>query len=460
MILPPLGPVEPVRSSQPGEPAEPAEPAKPAEPAEAPPNPWWIPPFFGRVPAVDPLRIRLLGFVSLALLFDNYDFSLLGLALRQITQDLQISESDLGFFTMAIRLGALPAFLVIPFADRIGRRRLFLIAVIGISLGSTLTAFSQDALHFIVCQMVTRIFMVTAMAVAFVMVAEEFPAAHRGWAIGALGAVSSLGWVVGGIMYSMVEVLPFGWRALYFLGIAPLLLLPWFRRGITETARFVQYREETAGQPTRGALASWFAPLREFARSDPRRSFGIAAVGGLTAVGQVAAFQLLWFFIQSEHGWSPGQVSAMYVVAGALGIFGNIVAGRLGDRIGRRIVGAAALVLFPISASLVYQGPGWLIPLVWFGMIFASEASKVILRAFAAELFPTGHRSTSSGWLALLEALGAAAGLGLLGIAQVAGVSIPDAVSLIGLACIAGGALMFLFPETRQQELEALNEGR
>ncbi len=105
----------------------------PPEHAEAPRNPWWIPRIFGRVPSVSPELLRLLGFVSLALLFDNYDFSLLGLALKQITEDLQISESNIGFFTMAIRLGALPAFLVIPFADRIGRRRLFLIAIVGIA---------------------------------------------------------------------------------------------------------------------------------------------------------------------------------------------------------------------------------------------------------------------------------------------------------------------------------------
>ena len=100
----------------------------------------------------------------------------------------------------------------------------------------------------------------------------------------------------------------------------------------------------------------------------------------------------------------------------------------------------------------------WLIPVVWIGMVFASEASKVIIRAFATELFPTGHRSTSSGWLALLEAIGAALGLLMLGISQRYGVSTPDAVTLIGLACLVGGALILRFPETRQQELEALNE--
>ena len=36
----------------------------------------------------------------------------------------------------------------------------------------------------------------------------------------------------------MIEVMPFGWRGLYALGIAPVFLLPLLRRGIPETRRF------------------------------------------------------------------------------------------------------------------------------------------------------------------------------------------------------------------------------
>ena len=44
-----------------------------------------------------------------------------------IAQDLGIKESALGRYMSLIRLGALPAFVIIPFADRLGRRAPILI---------------------------------------------------------------------------------------------------------------------------------------------------------------------------------------------------------------------------------------------------------------------------------------------------------------------------------------------
>ena len=50
-------------------------------------------------------------------------------------------------------------------------------------VATLLTAFSQTSTQFVICQMITRTFFVAGSAIAFVMVAEEFPAPHRGWGI-------------------------------------------------------------------------------------------------------------------------------------------------------------------------------------------------------------------------------------------------------------------------------------
>jgi putative MFS transporter len=118
-------------------------------------NPWWIPPFLGGVPNVDARLISLLGAVSLALFFEQYDNSMLTSALKYIAADLGMTEHDLGGFLALIKLGAVPAFLVVPFADRIGRRRVFLGAVLFFSFGTLLSAFAQTATQFVIVQMVS-----------------------------------------------------------------------------------------------------------------------------------------------------------------------------------------------------------------------------------------------------------------------------------------------------------------
>jgi hypothetical protein len=86
-------------------------------------NPWWIPPFLGRVPDVPEPQVRMLGVVALALLFENYDQAMLSAAPRQIADDLGVAESDPGSMLGYVRLGALPAFLWIPLIFNSGLER-------------------------------------------------------------------------------------------------------------------------------------------------------------------------------------------------------------------------------------------------------------------------------------------------------------------------------------------------
>lgn len=417
-------------------------------------NPWWIPPYLlGRVPReVGSAELKVLGFVTFALLFEHFDTSLLGNALKYIREDLGIPERDLGYFQMLIRLGALPAFLLIPFVDRLGRRRLFLWSMVGLSLGTMLTAFSQNAVQFVACQMITRTFVLTASAIAVVIVAEELPASARGWGIGMLAAVSAIGHGLGAVMFSLIEVLPYGWRALYAMGALPLLLLPVFRRRIKETARFQAHL--AAGTDSASA---WWSPLGAFASDRPRRALGMAALAATASLGHVVVLSFTGYFVLQYHGWEAYQLSLMVLVAGAVGVAGNVVAGRLADRIGRRLVGFVFLAVFPLGAWLFYNGPGWSLTALWALLVFTMMGGNVIIRALSSELFPTSHRGTSTGVLVLMETLGAALGLFVLGMLQQRSGDLSLLIPSISVVTVLAGLLLFLFPETRQRELESLS---
>lgn len=421
-------------------------------------NPWWIPPFLGRVPSIERRLVDLLGFVALALLFENYDFSLLNAALKHIAHDLGIAETDLGYFTSLVRLGALPAFAIIPAADYIGRRRLFLIAVVGLSVGTFLTAFSQTPAQFILFQIVTRTFMLTAASVAFVFVTEEFPAEHRGWGIGMLAAVASTGYGLGALLFAFVEQLPWGWRSLYAIGLTPVLFLPLFRRNIGETQRFTDHnagRIHVAG--LRGAVASWFHPVAALARRSRTRVLGIVVVGSVASFGEAVVHAFIGYFVLTFHSWQPWQYSIMVVLCGAVGIIGSVIAGNLADRFGRRAVGFAFLAAFPFISWLFFRGPGWSLPIVWIAIVFATMASNVIIRAFSTELFPTSQRATSAGILSLAETLGAGIGLLTLSTLTRQEGDLVAMLPVVASATLISAFLLLFFPETKQTELEAIS---
>jgi MFS family permease len=424
-----------------------------------PGNPWWIPRFFlGSVPAIEPRHVTLLGFVALAMLFENYDFQILNAALPFIASDLEIAHGSLGYFTGAIRFGGVVGFFLIPFADWIGRRRLFMISVAGLSLGTCATAFSQTPLQFVLCQIFSRAFMASGAAVTYVIVAEEFPARHRGWGVGMLGAVGSVGHGLGAGIFAAINELPFGWRALYSLGVVPLLLLPMFRRKISETRRFVAHEADLRpAKGARAALGAWLRPLRKLAQSYPLRTIGITLMGLLASVSHSAVFVFISLFVIEFHGWQPWQYTLMFILCGALGIVGNVVAGRLGDAIGRRPVAFVFLASFPCFAWLFYAGPAWVVPFVWILLVFAVMAGNVTMRALTTELFPTSYRGTATGWLFLMEAMGGAIGGTLVSVLTPGEHFSPWAVIAVSFAAVGGAFAVLLFPETHQRELETIS---
>ena len=420
----------------------------------------------------------MLGVVSLGLLFDQYDFGMLSAALPRIAADLGLADDQLGYTLSLIRFGAVPAFVVLPLADRIGRRRLFLASIAAISLGTALTAFAQSVAQFVAIQMLTRAFMTVGLSLAFVIVTEEFPAEHRGWGIGMLGALGAAGIGLGAGLFAVVDVLPYGWRALYLVGIAPLLCFGAFRRGVPETRRFQRHvgGHDDDGAPS--ALTAWLRPLARLARAHPARAVLIAVLSFAMFFGQVSVFQLIGKFVIDERGWAPWQFSAMFVLGGAVGIIGNVVAGRLGDELGRRAVGAASMFAFPLFASIFYLGPDWALPPAWIAFVFCVSANTTVLRAFATELFPTSQRGSAMGMSEVVGAVGSTAGLAVLGLGMQAAARhgivhaaldllpldlgaasmLARMTSLLSWSVALAGVLVLLLPETKRRELEAISD--
>jgi MFS family permease len=198
-------------------------------------------------------------------------------------------------------------------------------------------------------------------------------------------------------------------------------------------------------------------PVIELARGNRRHATGVIALGFLSTAGHTTAFQLTAEFVLTVRGWSNGEYAAMFLFCGAVGIVGSPIAGRMGDRFGRRAIGTAVLGFFPITAAAFYLGPGWLVPVGWVAMVFAIMASSVVVRGLTNEVFPTAQRATASGLLLSVETLGAASSLFLY--TYLMGVLDERqglAVSLIALLTLMSTASLALFPETRRLELETI----
>lgn len=422
-------------------------------------RPRWLrlAPFLGRPPALTRRQWRVLGLVSIVSLFEQYDVYLFSLNLKQIQADLGIAEAQLGLLGSLVRAGALFALPLTLAADRLGRRRVLLFTILGYTLCTGATAFAANATSFVTFQFLARIFAAAETVIAIVVVAEEFDAEHRGWGIGALGALNACGAGLAGLGFALVNVLPFGWRALYAIGLVPLLLVAFLRRTLPETQRFDLLARARRVESGASALGSALAPARDLLRRHPRRVavLALAVVAGEIAMGPAVFFAPK--FLQDAHGWSPAQVALLNFGGGFFAIIGNPVAGWLSDRRGRRPVATA--FTFGVAAAIAsfYSVTSVFGPALWVALIFGLMGTQVTLGAYGAELFPTAVRSTASGVREFCKTGGAVTGLALVSLLfSLTGSNWLAITLLCGVAALSPLVIWRAFPETAGRPLEEI----
>lgn len=409
-------------------------------------------PWPARMPALPRRQWKVLGLLGAAEFVDHYDIGLLSILMLQIQQGLGVAEDEIGRVAGLIRLGALLSLAAGVLADRIGRRRLLLVTVLGFTLTTFLTAFARTPAEFTLFQLIGRGFLYAETAIAIVVVTEELAAKDRGFGIGLLGALGALGHGGAAIALSFVETIPYGWRALYALGALPLLGLAWLRRSLPETARFA------ASPAPRGR---WWRPLHSLATMYPGR---VAALTGVAFSLDFAASAAVGFMaktLQEVHGYEPSDVTLLYLAGGVLAVAGNQAAGLWSDRAGRKPVLITLLLVMGAAYAGFYDTRGFWIAPLWIVQVFALQGVTVLVRALGSELFPTSYRSTASSLRMVVATLGGSAGLLLESELYGALGSHAAAITALLPALLVAAALVWLtLPETAGRELEEVSPER
>jgi putative MFS transporter len=401
----------------------------------------------------------LLLLLATATLFEGYDRFILVLALPYIAQDLGIvaagtsqaaaksaAEGALGWALSAIRCGALLAIPLCLMADRAGRRGILLLTVLGYTVATALTGMSRGLGDLIGLQLVATMFLTAELALAQVVIAEEFPAKARGMGQGLLGAAAAVGAGLAAVLFPVLVKTSLGWRGLYFVGVVPLLIVGYLRRSLPETARWAQLDE---GERRRGGLLRVLAPAL-------RARFLILVV---VAAGGTAAFATAFSFASyraiNTFGWTPEQVSTMILTAGGVGFWGWIVFGRLADAVGRRPTAVLCLLGAAAAIAAFYRTP-ILFP-AFAALVFFESGITIALTALSTECFPTVLRATARAWVTNAGVVGAVVGLALVGALSATMGGHAAVVAMLGLLLLVLTPLILLLPETYGQELEQVS---
>lgn len=395
---------------------------------------------------------RLQWLLVPAAFFNGFDSELRALLLPQLQRAFHVGLSATGLIGVPIGLGQLAAFFLVRRADRVGRRPLLLVSLVGYAAFTAATAAATSIAAFVVLQFCAQLFIGTEYALAAIVVAEEFPAAVRGRALGRLLVAVPFGGVATAVLLAAgLTHGPLGWRAFYLVGVVPALLLAAARPLLRETRAFTDARDAGGARPSlRDVLAP---PLG-------RRLLALGALNFLTKLPTAAAAGWWTYYAERERHLTTGVVAFDLAVAYGIGTAGYYVCGRAIDRFGRRPVVSVFLATGCAAGAALFQLPGeattfvLLLAAVFFGLGVGPA-----LTALSAESFPTALRAQASAIVgngfALAGELAGPALVGVLAGAFHSGQRVGDAVSLLTLlGAPALAVLWLLVPETRGADLE------
>jgi len=391
---------------------------------------------------------RLFAFLSVATFFEGYDFTALSQILPNLQTEMGLSDAALGNLAGVISAGTILSYVLIRMADKWGRRRVLTITILGYALLTFMTAMSRGPVDFVLYQFTARIFLIAEWALCMVYAAEEFPADQRGFVLGLIQAFNSLGSITCAAVAPLLLATPLGWRSVYLVGIVPLLLIAYARRGLRETQRFEKL-QQTRSRNTHSILAIMRSPYRN-------RVLQLAAIWGLTYVCTNTAVLFWKQFTVTERGFTDAQVGKAVAIASLVALPFVFSVGKLLDRWGRR---KGAILIYLISAVFVvlaYQLHNfWLLTACLMLAIFGAIALLSLLNAYTTELFPTDMRADAFAWSNnLLGRIGYVLAPILVGRAA-ASIGWGNAVSLTAISALLALVLILLFlPETARKELE------
>jgi MFS family permease len=223
------------------------------------------------------------------------------------------------------------------------------------------------------------------------LVAETWPARHRGKALSFVQSSWAVGYALGAAIVALV--MPrFGWRAVFFVGIAPALVALWLQRGLQEPAAWQREHKTHVplGQLFRGGLG--------------RNMLICATMNAATLFAWWGLFTWVPRFLSMPvaaggRGLSIVGTSAWTIVMQAGTFLGYIAFGYLADRFSRKYtyIGYLLIAALLVPAFALVRNPAALLvigPLIgFFGTGYFSGFSII-----TSELFPTALRGSAMGF--------------------------------------------------------------
>ncbi len=435
---------------------------------------------------------RIIFAAILGDLLEFFDYFLIGFVVAFIAGPWKLTFGQSADILLASGFGAMFGAVFYGWlADKIGRRKTFILTVVNFSVATGILAFTPERawLFLAVFRFIIGFGTGGLYCVDLPLVQEFVPSAKRGMVGGLVTASVPLGILLGAVLGATAT--PYvGWRGLFAIGLVPGLLTLLIRAWVPESPRWLirMGRMEEARRSLGWALEMDPAELPLTAQDSQtqqgsrlrdifRYPRSVAVSFSTNLCSQIGYYGMqLWAptLLVQLLPVTPARAAFLMIFVNLGGFAGKVTMAILSDIIGRKasggIVGFGAAI-FLLAAAVwhsVFLGTVSLFWLLLIGTDVFVEGGFAIVGPYSAEVWPASLRTTGMGAAYGFGGLGKV--LGPLGLALIVGSSniITPAASVAALlpaysflaACFIVSGLVFLLfgMETRGHTLEMIED--
>jgi SHS family lactate transporter-like MFS transporter len=318
---------------------------------------------------------------------DAFDFFLMMFMIDAISKEFGVSVKDVteaSFFTLAAR--PFGAFVFGWIADRVGRRPVMMLVILLFSGFSVLSGFAQTLAQLWLIRALFGFAMGGEWGIGASLVMETIPPKLRGLVSGLLQS----GYPSGYFVASLASFLLFdhiGWRGMFFVGVAPALLVFLIRMHVEESPAYEARRNRERPNPLAELARHW--------------KIALYLVVLMTAFNFFShgTQDLYPTFLQKQHGFDTAMTSGIALIMNAGAIVGGLSFGIFSERIGRkRAVMIACALALPVIPLWAFSETPVLLALGAFSIQVCVQGAWGVVPAHLNELSPALVRGMFPGF--------------------------------------------------------------
>ncbi|MCP9489935.1 MAG: MFS transporter [Solirubrobacteraceae bacterium MAG38_C4-C5] len=434
-----------------------------------------------------PIHTRIALALGFGWALDSFEVQIVNSVITPIAAEFGLSDTEKILVYLPWFAGILVGALVFGFlADRLGRKRLFVVTLLFYSFFAMLTAASWNLESLLTFRFLTGAGVGGEYAVVASAIAEFVPARHRGrtnalvmnfWALGGITAGAA------GILFLTAFSTGGGWRLALLFGAVSAFFALYVRRVIPESPRWLAARgrheearaviREITGEDQPDALEDLLQPqaslgpqLRELWSDYRGRLIYGMTLDFSEAAAYYGIFTFTAVFVLTDGviDVADNLIPVYFLVANVGALAGGLTVAWALDRFGRKpttffTYSGAAVAVMLLAGAASTGSPGLTLVALTLAVFCATTAWVGAYPTFT-ELFPTHLRATGVGVSVAVGRVGAIIGNVVLGLSAAAfglftGFALLAAFWLIG--AVAAAVWWVRGIEGRGRSLETLS---